>query len=279
MTLNVSLRVPDGIVIASDSLSTVNQPLTQKVTVSARCDHCGQNIEVKDVPAPAISIPASTWPYTQKVFPFLGQFGLAIFGSAFVNSRSMYNHVTGLVNKLRAENKKELDLEGVSKEVTDYFQNQLQLEIDRSGVKMELQPDNWSPFGFHVVGHSKDVNGEPFAGTRLISIGKTGKLEKHEGLGCSVSGDASVVNKIWQGGPTPSFEVFSLQDAIDYAKFLIRTTADYQRFSGKMPTVGGEIDIALVTSYRGFQWISQKPLYKMLEKEDSENGLWIHQRG
>ncbi len=94
MTLNVSLRVPDGIVIASDSLSTVHQPLMQKVTVNAKCDSCGQMIEVKDVPAPAISVPASSWPYTQKVFPFLRHFGLAIFGNAFVNNRSMYSHVT-----------------------------------------------------------------------------------------------------------------------------------------------------------------------------------------
>lgn len=277
MTLNVSLRVPDGIVIASDSLSTVHQPLMQKVTVNAKCDSCGQMIEVKDVPAPAISVPASSWPYTQKVFPFLRHFGLAIFGNAFVNNRSMYSHVTSLADKLSTEDWRTFELETVAQRVTDYFQNQVRLDLERIGINVELQPDDWTPFGFHIVGYSKDQNGEPVAGTRIISVGKTARIRNDETIGCSCSGDVSVVNRIWQGGPQPSFSFFSLQDAIDYAKFLIRTTADYQRFSGNMPVVGGEIDIALVTSYRGFQWISQKPLYKMLEKENPENGIRLHQ--
>jgi hypothetical protein len=37
--------------------------------------------------------------------------------------------------------------------------------------------------------------------------------------------------------------------------------------SSYLPTVGGEIDIALVTNRLGFRWITQKGLYGMLEKE------------
>jgi hypothetical protein len=94
------------------------------------------------------------------------------------------------------------------------------------------------------------------------------------GIGCNVSGDIRVVNLLWNvqpGDGSANFGAFSLQDAIDYARFLIRTTADYQRFSGVMPTVGGEIDLALVTSHRGFQWIAQKQLYRMLDSGGKEN--------
>ena len=38
MTLNVSLRVPDGIVLASDSLATLITQINQKMNVSAKCD-------------------------------------------------------------------------------------------------------------------------------------------------------------------------------------------------------------------------------------------------
>ena len=80
-----------------------------------------------------------------------------------------------------------------------------------------------------------------------------------------VPGDPTVVNLLWPGGVlTANVAAFSLQDAIDYASFLIRTTSEYQRFSGKWQTVGGDIDIALITNRNGFQWIKQKPLYKML---------------
>ena len=64
----------------------------------------------------------------------------------------------------------------------------------------------------------------------------------------------------------PPYHVFSLQDAIDYAEFLIRTTIAHQRFSQTIPNVGGDIDIALVTPFDGFQWIRQKPLGKLLEE-------------
>jgi hypothetical protein len=268
MTLNVSLRVPDGIVIASDSLSTVSQPVSQTVNVKAKCDQCGNLLEIKDVPTKVVSVPASTWPYTQKVFPFLAHFGVAIFGSNFVNDRSMYSHISDLVSKLRAEQGIDFSLDLVTDRISDHFVDQLKKEVTKAGFNPDLQPDNWAPFGFHLVGFTFDENHEPAAQSRAIQIGKEAKVEKWEGIGCSVTGDPTVVNKIWGGSNPPGYHVFSLQDAIDYAKFLIRTTADYQRFSGNLPNVGGEIDIALVTARRGFQWISQKPLYKMLETQD-----------
>src|SRR5438132_3590107 len=96
MTLNVSLRVPDGIVIASDSLATVAQSVNQKVTVKAKCDKCGEDLEIKDVQTSPLSLPTSTWPYAQKLFPFPKRFGVATYGWAFVNERSIYNHIVEL---------------------------------------------------------------------------------------------------------------------------------------------------------------------------------------
>ena len=58
----------------------------------------------------------------------------------------------------------------------------------------------------------------------------------------------------------------TLQDAIDYAIFLIRTTIDYQRFATMVPTVGGDIDVAIITHHGGFQWIQEKK-YRGEEEE------------
>jgi hypothetical protein len=270
MTLNVSLRVPDGIVIASDSLATVAQSFNQKVNVKGTCEKCGQETELKDVQTPPVSLPASTWPYAQKLFPFSNGSGAATYGWGFVNTRSIYSHIVELTSKLARNNDETpSDFDSLAKVFGDYFHDQLKSQLAKTGFPLELQPDNWWPFGFQFVGFSKDANQEPIAKTKLIKIGKTVDIENYEGIGCTCSGDFSVVQKLWPGGDTGArFEVFSLQDAIDYAKFLIRTTADYQRFSGNLPTVGGDIDIALVTNYRGFRWINQKPLYQILERKD-----------
>jgi hypothetical protein len=267
MTLNVSLRVPDGIVIASDSLATVAQPLNQKVSVNTKCDNCGQQLEIKDVQVPAVSVPTSSWPYAQKLFPIPKNYGLAVFGWGFVNNRSMYNHILDFSSKLDPELE---DFDTLAQALGDYFHEQLKIYLLKAGQQLELLPDNWSPFGFQFVGFAKDPNNDPVAKTKVLNVGKRVVITDFESLGCTCTGDRSVVEKVMGTENTEvNFGAFSLQDAIDFAKFLIRTTADFQRFSGKFPTVGGDIDIALVTNYRGFKWISQKSLYQILEKEEA----------
>lgn len=267
VTLNVSLRVPDGIVLASDSLSTQMEQINQKMNVDATCPQCGNRFEQKDVQTPPMVVPVSTWPYSQKMFPLDGRFGLATWGSGFVNRRSIYNHIIELSPRLpKAETGKE-HLGAVTTFITDYFQGQLLAEWKKIGIDEALQPETFFPFGFQLVGFAKDANGDPVPTTTLINIGKKPVVTSQPDIGCNVSGDTSVAQLLWHNN-VANYGAFSLQDAIDYARFLIKTTSEFQRFFGKTPTVGGEIDVALITSHRGFQWIAQKELYRILEKKD-----------
>ena len=68
-----------------------------------------------------------------------------------------------------------------------------------------------------------------------------------------------------QIGLEPVIGALSLQDAVDYAEFLIQSTMGVQRFANMIPTVGGEIDIALITNYTHFRWIKAKSLARMIE--------------
>ena len=57
------------------------------------------------------------------------------------------------------------------------------------------------------------------------------------------------------------YDMMSLQDAIDYAIFIVRATIEAQRFNqSAIMGVGGQIDIAIVTP-NGFQWIQKKILH------------------
>ena len=90
------------------------------------------------------------------------------------------------------------------------------------------------------------------------------------------SGNQEVVKalvRLYNSKPNsmPQFHLFSLQDAVDYAKFIIRTTSDHQRFSPLNPDVGGDIDVAFITPFNGFRWIQQKHLLISLEDKRSEN--------
>ena len=49
-----------------------------------------------------------------------------------------------------------------------------------------------------------------------------------------------------------------VQDAIDFADFLVETTKRFVRFLPGADTVGGDTDIAVVTKHEGFKWIRRK---------------------
>ncbi len=49
-----------------------------------------------------------------------------------------------------------------------------------------------------------------------------------------------------------------IQDAIDLARFLVDASIMFARFMPGPPTVGGPIEIAAITKHEGFKWVSRK---------------------
>jgi len=269
MSLVVSLRIPDGIVIAADSLATTQMQFFGKTNIPATCPECRKDIELRDVQMPPVNTPASTFSYAQKLFSFHERFGIGSYGMGIINARTIYYHVKLLEKKLREDGSKVDRVSDAAESVRDYFQSQLREQMpDLDGA-----PDDFYPLGLQVVGYNDDE-----AKTMQVQIGKEPKIEPQTGLGCTVGGDLLVVNKLWTiekefPQRAVNYGAFSLQDAIDYATFLIDTTADSQRFTSLIPTVGGEVDIALITSLKPFTWIRCKELVKVLEKVNTADAL------
>lgn len=53
-------------------------------------------------------------------------------------------------------------------------------------------------------------------------------------------------------------DVMPVQDAIELAKFLVGATIEFSRFKMGAATVGGPIEIASITKHEGFKWINRK---------------------
>ena len=51
---------------------------------------------------------------------------------------------------------------------------------------------------------------------------------------------------------------FSEQNAIECVNFFVEIMIKSQQFSSSLPTVGGEVHIALITKEKGFSWISRE---------------------
>ncbi|RYH27464.1 MAG: hypothetical protein EON54_23685 [Alcaligenaceae bacterium] len=49
-----------------------------------------------------------------------------------------------------------------------------------------------------------------------------------------------------------------IQDAIELARYLAETAAKFSHFSLLAPTIGGPIEIATITKHEGFKWVARK---------------------
>ena len=52
-----------------------------------------------------------------------------------------------------------------------------------------------------------------------------------------------------------------IQDAIDLAEYLVHATIQFVRFSPGNPTVGGPIEIATITKHEGYKWVHRKHFF------------------
>ena len=260
MTLVVSLRIADGVILSADSLQTSMGSMQPELkNFKVKSPTTGEEIDVPNVKFPPINIPSSTSSFAQKLFPFKKKYGVAIFGSNILNGRTIYNHIKTLEKSIDGE----ITLDEVQQRITDYFQPQTDQQI--------AAIPNYDPaktlFGLQIVGFEND---DDITGSTLeFNFGANSTIKKHKPIGCTLSGDNSFALKIFEAAQQRSqinIGGFSLQDGIDFCEFLTNSTTDFQRFANMIPTVGGNVDIALITKYSDFNWIKAKPLTQMLEK-------------
>lgn len=205
-------------------------------------------------------------PYAQKVFPFQVKYGIGTYGAGQIAGRTVYFAIREFENLLHQRSAlppptAKLAAETVGGYLQELFESHCtQLSLDLNGYE-----DSWAYLGLQVVGYDDKI-----PKSYNVRIGKHLRIEEFSGLDVTLTGQweifEAIRDKVYAADPLnfPLFEAFSLQDAIEYAEFLIRMTAEVQRFSRHIPTVGGNIDVAVVTPFDHFQWIRQKPLYKHL---------------
>ena len=230
MTMIVSVLVQDGIVLAGDSIITLKET--------------------------AESTPMKTFPNCQKIFPFYDSFGIGTWGRGSINSKSVYFAVRELENRFKARDICFNTVDEVAQAIADHLEEQV-WEDDRGKIK--------DPLGGYVVGYAEQT-------ARVIEFNCTSsdshgactiESVNHEDLGSYIGGITEIAEIIQDlygasGDPDyPPFGIFSLQNAMDFASFLIRTTVEFQHFSSRLATVGGSIDVAVVTRLDGFLWVQQ----------------------
>lgn len=259
MTLIVSLQIPDGIVLAGDSLATIETLNTVQGQVDVTCPNCQHQHT-----APAIiqgsMVPATSFPYAQKIFPFMKNYGVGTAGAGQLNGKSIYFMMRQLeeeVLKLQSHQRPQT-VAALATLVGERAKSLLHAEATAAGVDPSAIANGYVQF--QVVGYDAET-------PKMVRLFIGGSIDSDEQScpGSYTIGVNDVANALWRvRTDTPLYGSFSLQHAIEYAEFLISATASHQRFYGTLPTVGGAIDIALITPFDGFTWIRQKSLFATL---------------
>lgn len=267
MTIAISLKVNDGLVLATDSAATIFAQAPD-----------GNEIGVMYV-----------YENAEKLFNLCKGYpiGVITWGSGAIGQAS----ISSLTRDFRKKLKKDLSpdanisIEEISKKFSEYI------------YKLHDQAyNNWQKkpsIGFIVAGYSTDKD---FAEEWLFEIVE-GKLN-----GPTLVRGLQEIGMIWNGETEAIFRLLigysnalpfimkevgiddisiekvlskarerltvpfvvgamPIQDAIDLAEFFVGTTINYSKFSPGATTVGGPIDIASITKHEGFKWVKRKYYY------------------
>ena len=232
MSLAVTVYVPAGIVIAADSRTT----MTRREVRSAD----GQRVAVEQ--PLVLSDNACKVMALQKV-----PVGVGTYGAAIIQNRMVDNHVAAFEEAALAA---EDDAESVAGKLVDHFCEQFPgVAVGFYVAGYRSEQERAVPYVFHC-----NTTSEPHV--KRLNQDDSGKIV----FGVARGGDTLIANRLIAKDYLPIFSAMPLQDAVDYAIHLIRTTIDELRFEPRFPSVGGPIDVLVITP-SGMRFVQRKELH------------------
>jgi len=124
--------------------------------------------------------------------------------------------------------------------------------------KLEIDV-NGDCIGPYIINYSITWDGQPDAIQRLL-LGFDSRLEQVlRGNGLDDTAVDQIMNTCMQIFPVQvAVNPMPIQDAIDLARFLVEATINFSRFTPGAPTVGGPVEIAAITKHENFKWVQRK---------------------
>lgn len=256
-TVNVLVSTNDGIVVAADSRLTLMDNGVTRIASDSQ----------------------------QKIFRIGKSCGVSCSGAAFLldNSKRLRNigsYIEEFKIRSKIDDSSIIYPDKIVEELAQYFSDlcgQIEFNLQQGQLEILL-------FGFDVqkkrriyeitlpISKKKEDNSVEISYTlqEMQKSGSPGSIVKGQldvYFRLIKGYDLSILNKEYYSQIKSDldqlrydvrYELMSLQDAIDFATYIVRATIESQRFNQKsVMGVGGDIDIALLTP-EGFSWIKIK---------------------
>lgn len=266
MTIAISLKVNDGVVLAADSASTLmfvnDKGMRDVVNVY---DNANKIINLyKGLPIGAI-----TWG--------TGSIGPASTSTLLKDFRAKWMAETGGKGEI------EYRVADVAERLRDF------MFVEKGGGQ------NLGTLGFTVAGYDHDgelASEYTFQSDDTGAVPDVAALREGEASGLTWNGQPEAISRLILGFGTnlpmvlmndlgvpqdqigPALDVLRsrmaaqlvqaampIQDAIDLARFLVELSINFVRFDSGAPTVGGPVEVAAITKHEGFKWVQRKHYY------------------
>lgn len=251
MTIAIGIACPEGLVFAADSRSSLLSANKFRIAT----DHA------------------------QKVFEIGNRFAAVTFGWSTLQGKT----IAGVIKEFNAQTTVPDDIDGAATVLRDALKARIDAHI-AAGLDPEPAYDvlGFIMGGFdpHGVGHLKRIwlpSGTITGGTSTADPGAQWDGETDAIIRLVWGYDRLRLDPSrWAARNRGKLDElaynipvgwFALQDAIDFAAFVVRTTIDTQRFidgtvkdPGSSPTCGGPLQIVTVTSHGGVEWVQQTKL-------------------
>lgn len=253
MTIAISVLVPEGIVLAADSRSSY---VNKRGNVRVASD------------------------YSKKVFQLTDTVGAVTWGWGYLLRRNISSHIAEFKPAIGTGD----SINEITGKLGEFFEEKYEEHVQRAFDQPVVEG---TAVGFYVGGYGRDNVGKIF---ECLIPGKLIRQVRDVRVpGASWAGQVDVISRLIKGYDFRltelksakgvdtdelrqlehilTFDIMTLQDAIDFAAFMMRTTIEMQRFSdgiflspGAVASCGGPIDIAVVQPEVGFRWIQEKKL-------------------
>jgi hypothetical protein len=172
--------------------------------------------------------------------------GVSLYDAAVINNQPADSH-------LHAFAEQQLTAADDVITVADRFLNHFRHNFSKVGVGFHMagyRVEGKASMPYVLVGHTTQQDN-----VRRVNATDEGQVQ----YGVVRAGDVLVANRLIDKKHLPLFAAMPLQDAVDYAVHLIRTTINTLRFEPRFPSVGGPIDV-LVVRPDGMEWVQRKQL-------------------
>lgn len=274
MTIAISIKVNDGIVLAADSASTL---------IGTGLNGAQGVINVYEN--------ANKIANLHKSLPL----GIITWGSGSIGKASTSTLIKDFRKRIMGKDSKYSDW---SINTTDYSVEEIakrfkEFIYDEMYIEAFPNPDQKPLLGFLIAGYSTEKD---MAEEWRIDIGPDGCQDPIEArpleiCGLSWNGEPEAITRLYFGfsNALPNvlkdcgiddnkigeiiekskkslkanmvFDPMPIQDTIDLARFLVDLTKNFLRFIPGAATVGGATEIAAITKHEGYKWVSRKFYY------------------